>query len=145
MAGWRDAISEEAQSDMDGLTEAAVDFAMNQISARDAFLPFTLAVAASGERQALAPNLPSGENPGVDELIDAQWRALSNVRGSLRAGVVAVNVSLPEKGLDAIDLTVEHREGIALNVVFPYRKKPGGYELLDPSASATQRRVWPRT
>ena len=55
MAGWRDAVSDEAQDDLDELTEAAVDFALRQLDANAGFVPFALAVGAVAERGRMLP------------------------------------------------------------------------------------------
>ena len=143
MAGWRDAVSDEAQDDLDELTEAAVDFALRQLDANAGFVPFALAVGAGGDKQVIQPNYLPDTDPDAAEQLEAQWDAVGEVKGALRAVAVAVDVVLPEKGTDAIELVIEHREGIAIGMVFPYHREAGGeHEAESPSAHSVARRVW---
>jgi hypothetical protein len=143
VAGWRDTVTQEAQDDLDGLVDAAAEFALQRIAAAGEFLPFALGVSVAGERQVLQPNYPAGNHaPVVDQLVSC-WDAVCELRDGLRAAAVTVNVTLPQADGDGIDVTVEHREGVAINLVFPYRATPdGGYELEPPSASRESLRVW---
>jgi hypothetical protein len=91
----------------------------------------------------LQPNYPAGNHaPVVDQLVSC-WDAVRELRDGLRAAAVAVDVTLPQTDGEGIDITVEHREGIAINLVFPYRATPdGSYQLESPSASRESLRVW---
>jgi hypothetical protein len=143
MAGWRDSVTEEAQADLDDLVDAAVEFALERIASAGEFLPFTLAVSTQGDRQAIQPNYPRGEGLPITEQIAAQWRAVSDLRDSLRAAAVAVNVTLPEVNRDGIEISTEHREGVAIGLVFPYAiGSDGSPELVAPTAHHEERRVW---
>ncbi|GAA4534757.1 hypothetical protein [Mycobacterium paraffinicum] len=141
--GWRDTVTEQAQADLDGLVDAAVSFAAERIAGAGEFLPFALAVSAHGQRQAIAPNYPRGRDLQVADQLAAQWSALIEVKDSLRAAVVAVNVTLTERNRDGIELTAEHREGVAIGLIFPYTLDSDGRLALDsPSAHRAERRVW---
>lgn len=143
LAGWRDAVSEEAQADLDELVGAAVDFALRQINADGGFLPFALAVGVAGDKQVIQPNYAEGAELDAAQQVSAQWDALGEVRHGLRAVAVAVDVRLPEAGGDAIEISVEHREGIAIGMLFPYAQTPtGDYDAESPSAYSESRRVW---
>ena len=143
MAGWRDAMSQEAQDDLDELVGAAVDFALRQINAEGGFLPFALAVGSAGDKQVIQPNYADGVELDAAQHVSLQWEAIDEVKAGLRAVAVATDVRLPEGGKDAIEVVVEHREGIAMGMVFPYAQTPAGdYDAEAPSAYSEQRRVW---
>jgi hypothetical protein len=143
MAGWRDSVTQEAQADLDDLVDAAVEFALERIASVGEFLPFTLAVSTQGDRQAIQPNYPRGEDLPVTDQITAQWRAIADLRDSLRAAAVAVNVALPEVNRDGIEISTEHREGVAIGLILPYAiGSDGRPELVAPSAHREERRVW---
>ena len=143
MAGWRDSVTEEAQADLDDLVDAAVDFALERIASAGEFLPFTLAVSTDGDRQALQPNYPRGQDVQIGDQLAAQWRAAADLKDSLRAVAVALNVTLPQSNQDGIEVTVEHREGIAIGLIFPYTAgSDGGPEVAAPSAHREEPRVW---
>lgn len=143
MPSWRDTVTEQAQADLDGLTEAAVDLALENIAARGEFLPFALAVSVDGEHEMIAPNYPASAELTVVEQLAAHWRAVTAVKDSLRAAVVALNVTLPERRLDGIELSVEHREGAAIGLIFPYTiGADGAVDVEPPSAHAMNARLW---
>ena len=143
MAGWRDTVTEEAQADLDELVDAATGFALEQVASSGEFLPFALAVSNGGERQAIAPNYPRGRDLPIAEQIASQWRALTDLKDSLRAAAVAVNVRLTVANQDGIEITVEHREGVAIGLIFPYtRGADGAYQLETPSAHRENPRIW---
>ncbi|ORB85185.1 hypothetical protein B1987_16895 [Mycobacterium kansasii] len=143
MAGWRDSVTEEAQADLDELVDAATGFALDQVANAGEFLPFALAVSNGGERQAIAPNYPRGSELPIAEQIATQWRALTDLKDSLRAAAVAVNVRLTEANQDGIEISIEHREGAAIGLIFPYARDSGGaYQLEAPSAHREHPRIW---
>lgn len=143
MAGWRDTVSEAAQLDLDGLTSTAVEFALQQLNAHGQFVPFTLAVSSAGARQVLQPNYATDTEPTAAQQLVAQWSAIEDVKATLRAVAVAVDVTVPEKNESAIQLVVEHREGIAIGLLFPYSRTAGGdYDAGAPSAYPEERRIW---
>ncbi|OMC42535.1 hypothetical protein A5745_21575 [Mycobacterium sp. IS-2888] len=141
--GWRDTVTEQAQADLDDLVDAAVEFALERIASAGEFLPFTLAVSTRGERQAIQPNYPRARELQIADQLDAQWRALGDLKDSLRAAVVAFNVSLTEANRDGIEIRAEHREGVAIGLIFPYTVgADGNAELEAPSAHREDRRIW---
>lgn len=144
MATWRDTATEQAQADLDGLSDAAVEFALESIKARGEFLPFALAVSVEGEREVIAPNYPTSADLTVVQQLAAHWRAVAAVKDSLRAAVVALNVTLTDqRHRDGIEISVEHREGAAIGLIFPYTiGADGAVELESPSAHAMNPRLW---
>ncbi|OOK66761.1 hypothetical protein BZL30_8421 [Mycobacterium kansasii] len=136
-------MTEEAQADLDELVDAATGFALERVASAGEFLPFALAVSNGGERQAIAPNYPRGRELPIAEQIATQWRALTDLKDSLRAAAVAVNVRLTEANQDGIEISVEHREGVAIGLIFPYtRGADGAYQLEAPSAHREDPRIW---
>jgi hypothetical protein len=141
--GWRDNVTEQAQADLDELVDAAVGFALERIASAGEFLPFALAVSAGGERQALQPNYPHGHDRQIADQLAAQWAALIDVKDSLRAAAVAVSVTLTEANRDGIEITVEHREGVAIGLIFPYLVDADRTcDLETPSAYPEEPRIW---
>lgn len=143
MPGWRDTLSEQAQCDLDGLTAAAVEFALAGIKAGGEFRPFALAVSVDGEQQAIAPDFPGSPDLTVLEQLAAHWRAVTEVKDTLRAAVVALNVTLTERRCDGIEFSVEHRDGAALGLIFPYAiGADGAVDVEPPSEHAMSPRLW---
>jgi hypothetical protein len=142
MVSWRDSVSKQAQADLDGLVDAAVEFALQRIAAAGEFLPFALAVSLDGQRQSIAVDYPRDQTLQVVEQLAAQWDAIDDIKDSLRAAGIAVNVTLTQANQDGIEVTVEHREGVAIGLIFPYTTGPDGARLDSPSAHRQSPRIW---
>lgn len=120
MASWRDTTSPEAQADMDGLLEPALGFAQQQLEKRREFFPFAVVVDRTGEQRMVAA-ATEDERPESGEVIRLLTAGLIHDRSELRAAAVVADVRLPELGTDAIRLTIEHAEGLGLEILVPYR------------------------
>jgi hypothetical protein len=119
MTSWRNEISEAAQDDLDGLVEPVWDFAEHQLVARGEFFPFAFVVGTDGEQSMAAADI-GDDKPGSEEVIEVLNAGLTEKRDDLRATAVVADVHLPDLGTDAIRLVLEHREGVALEIVIPY-------------------------
>ncbi len=143
MTSWRDTVTERAQADLDGLTKAAVDLAVESIRASGEFRPFALAVTMDGERTVIAPDHPASTEVTVVEQLAARWRAVIDVKDSLRAAAVALNVALTEHQGDGIEISIEHREGASVGLIFPYTIGTDGTVELEPASEhAMNPRIW---
>lgn len=123
MSSWREIASPQAQDDLDGLVDAALGFAQQQLDAHGEFFPFAAAITVDGTTEMVAPDLHD-EHPAATEVLDACVAALTDRRDTIRAGAVVSDVRLraPATG-DAIQANLEHAEGHALTVLLPYAKK----------------------
>jgi hypothetical protein len=119
MTSWREEISEPAQDDLDGLVEPVWDFAEHQLIARGEFFPFAFVVGTDGEQSMAAADV-GDDKPESSEVIDVLNAGLTEKRDDLRATAVVADVHLPDLGTDAIRMVLEHREGVALEIVIPY-------------------------
>ncbi|MCE1174392.1 MAG: hypothetical protein LWW77_07265 [Propionibacteriales bacterium] len=119
MTSWREEISEPAQDDLDGLVEPVWDFAEHQLVARGEFFPFAFVVGTDGEQSMAAADI-GDDKPESEEVIEVLNAGLTEKRDDLRATAVVADVHLPDLGTDAIRLVLEHREGVALEIVIPY-------------------------
>ncbi len=71
------------------------------------------------------------------------WEDLAELKNSSRAVAVAANVTLPEERRDAIQVTVEHQEGIAIGLVARYTIGANRIAHLEtPSAYEESPRIW---
>lgn len=119
MTSWREEISEPAQDDLDGLVEPVWDFAEHQLVARGEFFPFAFVVGTDGEQSMAAADV-GDDKPESSEVIEVLNAGLTEKRDDLRAIAVVADVHLPDLETDAIRLVLEHREGVALEIVIPY-------------------------
>jgi hypothetical protein len=143
MATWSDSASHQAQADLDELCEAAADLAARRIALAGDFQPFAFAVSVDGYVQAVQPNDPSGTVSDVSEQLATLWRDLAECSENLRAVAVAVSVTLPDENRDGIQITVEHREGIAIGLIARYTVGANRIAQLEtPSAYEEDPRIW---
>jgi hypothetical protein len=118
MATWSDSASHQAQADLDELYDAAADLAARRIALAGDFQPFAFAVSVDGYVHAVQPNDPSGT-------------------------VSDVSVTLPDENRDGIQITVEHREGIAIGLISRYTVGANRIAQLEtPSAYEEDPRIW---
>lgn len=144
MASWRDTASPQAQDDLDGLLNPALGFAQQQLDNHGEFYPYAVVVDADGQQRVVAADT-GDEQPASADLITALIAALSDDRDHLRAAAIVADVRLPELGSDAIRVTLEHSEHIALSVLLPYKTRRFGraidYGDLQTEAAASL--IWP--
>ncbi|PKQ31951.1 MAG: hypothetical protein CVT62_06090 [Actinobacteria bacterium HGW-Actinobacteria-2] len=143
MTSWREEISEAAQDDLDGLVEPVWDFAEHQLLARGEFFPFAFVVGTDGE-QSMAAAEVGDDKPESTEVIDVLNAGLTEKRDDLRATAVVADVHLPDLDTDAIRIVLEHREGVALEIMIPYRLQPITREVAfgELLVSEAERVVW---
>jgi hypothetical protein len=103
-------------------------------------------VDVAGDTELVQPALPASRD--VAEVHERCWQALAERADDLVAAAVVTNVGGP--GEDAIAVTLEDREGVAIEVFLPYvtqrkvnGKKPAQkHRFGDLLAAEGTRRVW---
>ena len=144
MTSWRDSASEEAQADLDGLLNAALGFAQQQLAQHGEFFPFAVAVRADGQVGMIAAHPRETDHPASGDVIASCVAVLTARQNEFRAGGVVADVRLPDLGSDAVEVALEHADGQALRVQLPYSKrrfrKDIDYGQL--RAAPATRRIW---
>lgn len=144
MASWRENASQQAQDDLDGLFGSALDFAQQQLDKNGEFYPFAFTVNRDGTQQIEMADT-GAEYPDSAELLTMLTAGLSAKRDDLRATALVADVSLPESDRDAVRVTVEHAEGVALTILLPYELQLSdgsvGYGELQASPATAE--IWP--
>lgn len=143
MSSWRDSASAECQSDLDALLGAALPFAKQMLAKHGEFFPYAVAMRRNGEIAMIA-GYTGSEKPPSTELLDILYLGLRSKAEENRGAAIVADVRLKGEGTDAIQVEVEHREGIALKVFVPYRKKRfgRGLETGEMRGEAGERRIW---
>lgn len=144
MASWRDTASQQAQDDLDSLLDPALGFAQQQLDAHGEFYPFAVVVDPDGQQRMVAADTGSNQ-PDSADLITSLIAGLSDERGRLRGAAIVADVRVPELDSDAVRVTLEHSERVALTVLLPYRTRRFGrrVDYGDLQAGAAAAFIWP--
>lgn len=118
MASWRDSASDQAQADLDGLLNAVLPFAQQQLEAHGEFLPFGATLGADGQIALAAADPGQGEHPESLSVLEALYDGVRADRGSRRAAAFVADVLIEDR--DAIRVELEHAEGTSIFVALPY-------------------------
>lgn len=119
MTSWRDTTSQHAQEDLDGLLDAVLPSAQKTLVERGELLPFGAVVGVDGGIAMLAdPCL--GEHPSPVDVLEAVYAGARDEAGAGRA--VAVVADVWTMGGDAVRVELEHRDGVSLVVLLPYKR-----------------------
>lgn len=141
---WRATTSQAAQTDLDDLLKDSIQVAVQGLAHQD-LAPFMLVIARSGERalRSLAARMPDHD---VDSAVNALQGDSDGDDLRARATVLDVTVTQPA-AFDAINVRLEHREGVAIDVLVPYAAGPEGVTVTTDALTAAvdRRRLWPAT
>jgi hypothetical protein len=143
VSSWRDAASPESQSDLDELSKAAWPFAEQMLAKHGEFFPYAVAMRANGQIAMIA-GYTGTEKPPSAQVLAQLYEGLRSGAEENRAAAVVADVRLKQEATDAIQVELEHREGIALKVFLPYRKGRfgGGPVYGQIFAAEGERRIW---
>jgi hypothetical protein len=144
VASWRDAASQQAQDDLDGLLDAALGFAKQQLDGYREFYPCAIVVDTDGQQRVVGADAGK-EQPESADLITTLIGALLGQRGQLRGVAIVADVRVPEIGSDAVRVILEHSEQIAITVLLPYRARRfgRGVDYGDLQAGTAAAFIWP--
>ncbi|MDF1478549.1 hypothetical protein PYV02_05560 [Leifsonia sp. H3M29-4] len=145
MHSWRDALSAAAQADIDRLLDSGLRLAQQHLVAASEFDPFAIIVAVDG--RLLAVDLDTselGKHPEAEAISLAARAQLRHLAPSARCTALVTNTRLSRERTDAIEVRLEHREGVALIVLLPYKRpKFGGTtQYGEAAAYPGVREVW---
>jgi hypothetical protein len=143
MSSWRDNTSQQAQADLDSLLEPCVDMALGLLAEYGEFYPFAQAVTVEGETVGVAVDMDV-TNPSPDAVANALIDVLRHHRDAYRAVGLVADISIPDAGLDAVRITTEHREGVAITTILRYELPRLGELPLcgDATADPTDPMIW---
>ena len=106
------------------------------------FYPFGASVSTDGETSLTPPDAGLGDHPQPDRVLAGVYDAARATAGENRAAAFVSDVLV--EGSDAVQVELEHRTGIALVVLVPY--KPATLKRVpsfrDMSVAPGEPRVW---
>lgn len=145
MTNWRDGASEEVQDDFDRLAEVTIAAARNFLDEAGDFIPFPMVIKADGELALIGLEQPVTPTvPDVIEVMKGIVDLFRDRRGSIRALAVGSDVQVPSEATDAIEVRLEHREGLAITLLVPYQIDPldDTYLYDEARAQPGDRLIW---
>lgn len=131
--------------ELNALLTASLRLAEKHLAGAASFEPFVLVTSPDG--RTLAAEIDRSQlqrHPESEEIADAAIAQLRGLAPSVRATALTLNARLAKERSDAIEVRLEHRDGVALLVLVPYRKpKFGGrIEYGDMQTFRGTRDVW---
>lgn len=142
MTSWRDTASASAQADLDGLLNLVLPLAQKLLGKKGQFYPFGASVSADGEASLAASGAGLDEHPQPDRVLAAVYDGARATAGENRAAAFVSDVLI--EGSDAVQVELEHRDGIALVVLVPYQPATANRvpSFRDMSVAPGVPRVW---
>jgi len=145
MTNWREGASDEVQDDFDRLAEVTIAAARNFLDENGDFIPFPMVIKADGElvliglEQPVVPSVPDAGNvlKGIVQLFRDR-------RDSIRALAIGSDVQVPSEATDAIEVRLEHRDGLAITLLVPYQidSLDDRYLYDEPRVQQGDREIW---
>ncbi|MCU1579056.1 MAG: hypothetical protein JWP19_1260 [Rhodoglobus sp.] len=145
MTAWRDDLSPAAQADADRLIDSALTIARANLARASEFEPFAILVDEGGRLLGTDWDTSAlGKHPEIEDVIAAALLQLREIGRTSRATALVTNSRLAREKTDAIEVLFEHREGVALVVLLPYKRARFGpnIEFGELSAFPGSREVW---
>jgi hypothetical protein len=146
VTSWREGLSERAQRDLEELTDSLLDFAGEQLNKRGGFFAFGASFSGDSDEVQTFMLAAGNDHPDARQHLAETWDGLREQHDGLRAVGVASDVRI-QGGGDAVRVEFECVEGIALEIVTPYRvvrtrglKKNVAFS--ESSVSDGDRRLW---
>jgi hypothetical protein len=107
--------------------------------------PFAAAVDVDGEPRLISADPSLGERPASIDVLDQLVGGLREQAGDLRAAALVADVRAGES--DAVRVELEHRDGQAICVLLPYKRKRlrRGVDYGELAAAPGRQHIWART
>jgi hypothetical protein len=142
MTSWRDAASQSAQDDLDGLLNTVLPLAEHLLGKHGEFFPFGASVSSQSETSLTVVDPGLGERPASDAVLAG---LVDGARANATAWrAVAFVAHVRANGSDAVRVELEHQDGVALVVLLPYTRSRFKKILSfgQMSVSGGEPRVW---
>ena len=142
MTSWRAGADPQAQADLDELLVTALGVAEQLLERNGGFLPFGAAIERTGDTRLLQGDPGQGEHPKTDAVIATLLDGIRSTSHTMRCVALVMDVLMD--GSDAVRVELEHRGGVVLRVLMPYRLRrvSGGVERGDLIVEPGQPMVW---
>lgn len=145
MTSWREALSDGARADVDRLVDAGLAVAKSRLQTLALFPPVPVFANADGAIMQVAHDSTAlGRRAKADAIADDAVRQLQKVKASARGVALVTSTHLAKERTDAIEVWVEHHEGVAVSILLPYQRPTLGGVITfgQLRAFAAPKRVW---
>ncbi len=145
MHSWRDGLPAVSQAEVDRLLDTALRLAQERLADASEFDPFAILIAADG--RLLAVDLETselGKHPEAEAISLAARAQLRTLASTAHCTALVTNTRLSRDRTDAIEVRLEHRDGVALIVLLPYKRPRfgGATDYGQLAAYPGTREVW---
>lgn len=143
-----DTLGDAARAELDSLLAAALRIAQQHLTQASEFDPFVLVTGSDGRMlSAEIDRSAIGKHPESEEIVDTATSQLRGLAASVRATALTLNARLAKERSDAIEVRLEHRDGVSLLVLLPYKRPRfgGRTEYGEAKTFRGAHEVWPDT
>ena len=145
MTSWREALSDGARADVDQLVDSGLAVAKSRLQTLAFVPPVPIFANEQGAIMQVAHD-PSrlGRKATATAVADDAVEQLKKVKDSARGVALVTSTHLAKERTDAVEVWVEHGEGIAVSIILPYQRPTlGGVITFGQLRAFTgARRVW---
>lgn len=122
-----DALGDAAGSTLDALLAASLRIAQVHLTEAASFDPFVLVTNSEGRMLAAEIDRSKlGRHPESEEIADAATTQLVGLAASVSATALTLNTRLAKERSDAIEVRLDHCDGLSLLVLLPYKRPKFG-------------------
>ena len=140
MTSWRDGLSQTTQDEIDGMFGHSFPFAEQCLQRYGEFFPNGFTLNNEGVVAQVA-GYTGQEQPASEGLLKLLYAGIRQQSASLRAAAVVADVRI--EASDAVQIEIEHCEGVAITLLIPYHRDASGTVAIGQvSAQAGTQRIW---
>ena len=135
----------DAQADVDRLMGMALHLGKGRLAEAAEFDPIAILLDADGRLLEVELDTSGlGKHPETEELIDAAIAQLRLARSAAVGTALVINTRLSKERTDAIEVRLEHRQGMSMVVLLRYKRATFGnrtdYEA--PTVYSSPPAIW---
>jgi len=145
MTSWREALSDGARADVDRLVDAGLAVAKSRLQTLALFPPVPVFAREDGAIMQVAHDSTAlGRRAKAEAIAEDAVQQLRKVKDSARGVALVTSTHLAKERSDAIEVWVEHTEGVAVSILLPYQRPTLGGVITfgQLRAFAASKRVW---
>ena len=115
---WRETASKQTQDDLDSMLGECISVAFKMLSKEREFYPFAL-TTSKDNKKTLVGTHQGEEYPLSEDVIADLKKILIQTRDGIKVAAIVDDIKVDGK-YDAIRTIMEHREGLAFEIIVPY-------------------------